>query len=124
METKRLAWTGPSEIVLSTRMSIEKLHAVVEALIGSAASRSGFASRITSYNVCYTKLLRSDLGGELTIFDEQCEVTATSVEDASQHTLSDGVWMNECHSMIAAATEGGSLQHPAEGSFGKTARFV
>ncbi len=79
------------------------------------------ASAMKNFNE-YLMQITSDLGGELTIFGEQCEVTATSVEDASQHTLSDGVWMNECHSMIAAATEGGSLQHPAEGSFGKTAR--
>jgi len=79
------------------------------------------ASVMKAFNEFLTQI-SSDLGGDLTIFGEQCEVTATSVAGATQYALSDASWMGECRSMIAAANESSSLQHPAEGSFEKSPR--
>lgn len=66
--------------------------------------------------------ISSDLGGELIVFGEQCEVVATSLPGGTRHAPDGGQWADRCRAMIAAARERGSVQQPAEGHLARPAQ--
>lgn len=63
----------------------------------------------------YLTEIAAGTDGELVVFGEQCEMAAASSQDPGRHRLGEGAWMARCRAMIAAATDDGSPQSPAQG---------
>ena len=65
-----------------------RLHLFAQGVIGGGDREADSGNRITSYNVCYTKLLRTEGNKPLRIFHKALNSEGTSVKEIG---LSDGI---------------------------------